>query len=1096
MKYFLLFLITLSLIFAFTNCAPPANDDVASEKIGHYESPFAKDKLKLQTPTFKKVRTKNSVKNQIFDSEIDAIPSSVIVSLSCAAAECLDSQSSEQLGRLSCFGYRQATKQSWPAQINRYSFTFNFAKGETIEEIRSKFEADGIDQKCIVGVSNYAELHLTETRLNDPDTLLTNTNYANSPYLDQIGFFDQISFIHSLKTTLANIRVGVIDGDFYPYYGDLNGNYSTNINGYGKSFRIDGSIINVGGAPLPSDCAGNCHGSLVSALIAGTNGNSTFGAGIAAGPAADYSDAKIVAANIYSIDPASGSKVITVDSVNNALSLMAFLKVDVINMSLAYEDYAGAGPQTLLATILSAIGQGCVVVVSAGNNSVNMTTKKRKDGTDAKTLSYPGAWGADYLGLISAAAMNRSGTDLALFSNYGEDNVDIAAPGEYLLVGGKSISGTSFSAPIVSGAVAITKAYYRSIMGAQADISAAQIELSLLSGAKKVDALNGFVKNSATLNLNNLQQKLSTQAISLSPSAKLDTDGFWYTREGSSMNYAIRTMTSNIPDNETSYFIGIWEKLDMSLPPLAKSPAANGVNNFDLPFHQFLVGDEGIWVVLYKLGSGNKRIPLSSKLYKFTDLVIQPTQAASRVLGEINQVSDDVSGWACLEGRPDRIQIDVRTGSADGPSVVKQMVSHQPKGRGYFEDCAPFTIRLGFNFPLTFFKKDVSYFFVALHPTDAQQNKLLNSQPFIIEDTQYSDPVVHTIKKTIDNEKIVVSGQVCWVDQETPGLISNYIEPLMFDRSLGLNPYVLTWLENIMRSHTTLWNYYKEVVTYVNHAGATVNQTGRFFLNGYKFGFAHKAWSTTEGVNLQFPIAGINTFTTPIKKKDVSYADAIEASGQYGIVHIGYLDHPDGKIVNDSGGNFLYQEFKPFFIDAWHPSMIDEPISTLASVGTSSQRMDILSSAYYPYKKPTIYNERCCPDLVSTRPAWDVPSNIHGSQLTTSAASDACTKVQKTGAGQNFTITYTRATIMSDFVISTSLNNGLVVANFNNVTNLELEALFNAFNQSYKTAVVSTGAQLGKTIVDNGQVHFNLRFLSVTSGAKYESFYLKDVPNR
>jgi len=129
----------------------------------------------------------------------------------------------------------------------------------------------------------------------------------------------------------------------------------------------------------------------------------------------------------------------------------------VINMSLGGNDYSS----TLKSAIAYAYNKGAVLVASAGN-----------DGSTA--AMYPAA----YPYVLSVSALH--GSTLADFSSYGP-NTDLAAPGEsvYSLTrtGGYSYwSGTSFSAPMVSGLAAL-------VLGRNPTLSAARVTQVLTSTA-------------------------------------------------------------------------------------------------------------------------------------------------------------------------------------------------------------------------------------------------------------------------------------------------------------------------------------------------------------------------------------------------------------------------------------------------------------------------------------------------------------------------------------------------------------------------------------------------------------------------------------
>jgi hypothetical protein len=112
--------------------------------------------------------------------------------------------------------------------------------------------------------------------------------------------------------------------------------------------------------------------------------------------------------------------------------------VTAINMSFSVEDFS---PE-LMRAVNYAADRGIVCVSSAGNDG-------------KQVLVYPAA-----LGNVVGVASTTMDDHLSVFSNYGRDLVTIAAPGEDVVTtypggGWALVSGTSFSAPWISGLAAV-----------------------------------------------------------------------------------------------------------------------------------------------------------------------------------------------------------------------------------------------------------------------------------------------------------------------------------------------------------------------------------------------------------------------------------------------------------------------------------------------------------------------------------------------------------------------------------------------------------------------------------------------------------------
>ncbi len=112
--------------------------------------------------------------------------------------------------------------------------------------------------------------------------------------------------------------------------------------------------------------------------------------------------------------------------------------VTAINMSFSVEEFS---PE-LMRAVNYAADHGIVCVSSAGNDG-------------RQVMVYPAA-----LGNVVGVASTTMDDHLSVFSNYGSDLVTIAAPGEDVVTtypggGWALVSGTSFSAPWISGVAAL-----------------------------------------------------------------------------------------------------------------------------------------------------------------------------------------------------------------------------------------------------------------------------------------------------------------------------------------------------------------------------------------------------------------------------------------------------------------------------------------------------------------------------------------------------------------------------------------------------------------------------------------------------------------
>jgi len=167
----------------------------------------------------------------------------------------------------------------------------------------------------------------------------------------------------------------------------------------------------------------NGHGTAVASMILG---NTDLLPGVAPG------------ANVLSIQ--IGDSAGYSDSFKMAEGILAAIEAGANPINISFGSTGDSA--VLRAAIQKAVEAGVVIVAPTGNSGLNQ-------------VFYPAANN----GVIAVGAVDRNGATLA-FSNYG-DTVAVAAPGyglnsAWVDDGAVSVSGTSFSSPIVAGLIAAT----------------------------------------------------------------------------------------------------------------------------------------------------------------------------------------------------------------------------------------------------------------------------------------------------------------------------------------------------------------------------------------------------------------------------------------------------------------------------------------------------------------------------------------------------------------------------------------------------------------------------------------------------------------
>jgi len=142
--------------------------------------------------------------------------------------------------------------------------------------------------------------------------------------------------------------------------------------------------------------------------------------------------------------------------------------------------------KALKEAVSSLSDKNVLLVIAAGNSGLNIDER----------VVYPAGFSDDHI--LSVASINQR-NKRSFYSNYGYENVDVAAPGSNILstMPGSQYeinSGTSMAAPHVSGLAAL-------LLSIDPTLSALELKDIILSTAVKNDSLKGRVKTEGVINV-------------------------------------------------------------------------------------------------------------------------------------------------------------------------------------------------------------------------------------------------------------------------------------------------------------------------------------------------------------------------------------------------------------------------------------------------------------------------------------------------------------------------------------------------------------------------------------------------------------------
>ncbi|MBI3850000.1 MAG: S8 family serine peptidase [Verrucomicrobia bacterium] len=308
-------------------------------------------------------------------------------------------------------------------------------------------------------------------------------------------------------TGSRDVCVGVIDGGIQVDHPDLAANVWTNpgeipgngIDDDGNGYVDDEHGWNAAGnngMVSYEDVIADTHGTHVAGTIGAVGGNGIGVAGV-------NWNVTLISGKIFGTN--NGTSFGTVQALDYMTTLKTRKGLNLVALNHSWS--SGGFSQALLDSFTRAAQAGILSVCSAGNNTNN------NDFAPSYPSSFDTTASAGYNAVVSVAAITRDGA-LATYSNYGQTNVDLGAPGgqylsathipelEILSTVPPSTydfkRGTSMAAPHVTGAVAL----YASV---HPGTTPQQTRTDLLTaGVRPLGALNGITVTGGTLDIGTL----------------------------------------------------------------------------------------------------------------------------------------------------------------------------------------------------------------------------------------------------------------------------------------------------------------------------------------------------------------------------------------------------------------------------------------------------------------------------------------------------------------------------------------------------------------------------------------------------------------
>lgn len=733
----------LGIAALFQNCGQTHFDTSLIETPAR--SPFFEKRVRIDEPENVQMKMRAAGKANAYRQQL-----SVLVNNPCAIQAC-----AQDPDALVCRLQRQSLRPDFENSLQAYRYNpEDPLSAEAIEELVQYSHANN---KCVIGIADERAYRQNQT------SYLTDPGVAGQYHHQVLGSAGVMEYLRSLpRPTSGNLIVGMVDSGVQSSHEDLSGVPIVNSN-------------------FSSSCTAICnfHGNAVAGVMVSMMNNARGGAGLFAGNML-----------LYSAQVGNADGVITTTELVNGLTWLRNVNAEVINLSLGgfnTNDFA------LQDAMERAAAANISIVVAAGNVKQNLDEARyfpasfQVNGQINVASASPRAITMTGQTSVPTAAQVASPIELDEFSNFSPAQIHIAAPGKSIrtlgLDSGYTIaSGTSFAAPMVTAATLWVRHYAKA---AGLKITARQVKDIVLASTVPQAALEGKVQTQRYLNFPALKQEIESLVSSTSPALAQISLISSELVGGTTMRVTVAVTNANLSTGWTMRAYTNPDFLSATFTGQTCRVTTNTTCTFDISNSSMLV-DPGVYL---EIKDDADRL-ITDKMIAKTALNFGDRSAA-QLRGAVVSVTARgkdvlIEGWACLNGFPDQLPIEVRLNSANGTLLSTIQASRWARG-DYFAQCNSAEVRLGFQYavpPAQVNGTARTLFFRALTPDGARfldlpvyqyQPGYMDATPAQTAASVYIDPYLADESPTIRftsvsyaNFVLNITGTACFTNSRKP----------------------------------------------------------------------------------------------------------------------------------------------------------------------------------------------------------------------------------------------------------------------------------------------------------------------------------------